>query len=326
MKGIKIKGFGSYVPSNVVTNFDLSKIVDTSDQWITERTGIKERRISTGEDTSNLAIKAANAALDRAQISSEEIDLLIVATVTPDNFCPSVSCMVQKSIGASKAIAFDINAACSGFVFASNIAYSMMEANENINKALVIGAETLSKITNWEDRSTCVLFGDAAGSMILSREELKKEKLHYFDIKSVGEKGDCLKIGAEEVANPYVKDNVEKYKKLEMNGGEVFKFATSVINKSIKKVLKDSNLSIEDIDYIVPHQANYRIIEYSAKKLQVDMNKFYINLDKYGNTSSASIPLALSEMQEKGLLKEGMKIISVGFGGGLTYGAALLEI
>lgn len=326
MEGIRIKSFGAYTPSNVVSNFDLSKIVDTSDEWITERTGIKERRITEGEDTSELAIKAANVALDRANISGEDIDLIIIATVTPDSYCPSVACLVQKGIGAHKAIAFDINAACSGFVFATEVAYSMMSRNKYLNNALVIGAETLSKVTNWEDRSTCVLFGDGAGSIILTREDMEKEKLNYFNIKSVGEKGDCLYVGAEEVINPYVTEKKEKYKKIQMNGGEVFKFATSVMNKSIKEVLKDANLSIDDIDYIVPHQANYRIIEYSAKKLKVNLDKYYINLNRYGNTSSASIPLALNEMYEKGMLKEGMKIILVGFGGGLTYGAALLEL
>lgn len=327
MKGIKIKSIGAYAPSLIVSNDHLSEIVDTSDEWIRERTGIIERRITTGEDTSEIATQAAKMALDRAKIDPSEIDVIIVATVTPDNYCPSVACMVQKNINATNAIAFDINAACTGFVFGMDIGYSMMKANDSYNNILIIGAETLSKVIDWEDRSTCVLFGDGGGAMVLSREEVSKEKYFSFNAKSVGEKGDCLRIGAEDVKNPFIKNNAElKNKKLVMNGGEVFKFATGAIYKSIEKVLNDSNLKIDDIDYIVPHQANYRIIEYTAKKLKIDVEKFYINLDRYGNTSSASIPIALNEMYEKNLFKENMKVILVGFGGGLTYGSALIEL
>lgn len=326
MEGITVKSFGAYAPSLIVTNDDLSKLVETSDEWIVERTGIRERRISTKEDTSVLAANAAKEALSRAELDGNSLDLIIVATVTPDNFCPSVACMIQKEIGAENAMAFDINAACSGFMFAANIAYSMMQSNANINNALIVGAETLSKIIDWKDRGTCCLFGDGAGAMILSRESIEKEKSFYFVSKSVGEKYESLKVGAMPLNNPFLIALDDKEQKLEMDGKEVFKFATFSIVNVIKKILEDNDLDIEDIDYIVPHQANYRIIQYAAKKLKQDISKFFINLDKYGNTSAASIPLALNDMYEKGMLERGMKIIVVGFGGGLTYAGALIEI
>lgn len=326
MIGIKMIGVGACTPSKIVTNNDLSEIVETSNEWIVERTGIRERRISEGEDTSELATKAAKIALERAKVKGEEIDLIVVATVTPDSFTPSVSCLIQKEIKALGAIAFDINAACSGFLYGFQIAYSMMKSNENLKKALVIGSEVLSKVVDWKDRSTCVLFGDGAGAIVLSKEEMEKEKVAVFHCLSRGDKGEALNIGGFPVENPYVKEVKYKKQKISMEGREVFKFATGAIVSSIKKLLEDSNLLLEDVDYIVPHQANYRIIEYAAKKLKTDINKFYINLDRYGNTSSASIPIALSEMFEKGILEEGKKIILVGFGGGLTLGAALIEL
>lgn len=325
MKGLKINGIGAYAPSLIVNNNELSKIVDTNDEWIRTRTGIVERRISEGEDTSEIAVKAALKALKRSNLKGEEIDLIVVATVTPDNYFPSVACIVQKEIKASNAMAFDINAACSGFVFATNIAYSMMKSNGEIRNALIIGAETLSKAINWEDRSTCVLFGDGGGAMVLSRTDDKESKFYFYN-KSVGEKGDCLYMGAEEVDNPFVANKIDKYHKISMDGGEVFKFATHAICKAINKVVEESGISLDEIGYIIPHQANYRIIEYTAKKMKIPFEKFYLNLDRYGNTSSASIPLALNEMYERNLLKEGMKIIVVGFGGGLTYGSALIEL
>ena len=325
MEGKTVKSLGADEPSLIVSNDDLSKLVETSDQWIVERTGIKERRISTKEDTSELAINASKKALFRAGIDAHALDLIIVATVTPDNFCPSVACMVQKEIGAKNAMAFDINAACSGFIFACNIAYSMMKSNNNIKNALIIGAETLSKLIDWKDRGTCCLFGDGSGAMILSKEKTEKEKKFYFISKSVGEKYEALKAGALPLNNPFLVNSVNK-QKLEMDGKEVFRFATSSMVNVVKKILEENNLDIEDIDYIVPHQANYRIIQYAAKKLNQDMSKFYTNLDKYGNTSAASIPIALNDMYEKDMLERGMKIIAVGFGGGLTYAGALIEI
>lgn len=327
MEEVSIKAFGAYAPSRIVSNDDLSKIVETNDEWIVERTGIKERRISEGEDTSSIAVKAANQALERANLTGEDIDLIIVATVTPDKFTPSVACLVQKEIQAENAMAFDVSAACSGFIFGLQAACSMMKVTENFKNALVIGVETLSKIMNWEDRSTCVLFGDGGGAVVLSKGE-GNGGIREFYSKSLGKKGDCLVVEAMPVINPFIKDknNDTNYQKIYMNGGEVFKFATKVIVESIKKILEKSSLTIDDIDYIVPHQANLRIIDYAVRKLKVDSSKFYTNLERYGNTSSASIPLALNEMYEKNLLKKGHKIILVGFGGGLTYGAVLIEL
>ncbi len=327
MEEVSIKAFGAYAPSRIVSNDDLSKIVETNDEWIVERTGIKERRISEGEDTSSIAVKAAIKALERANLTGEDIDLIIVATVTPDKFTPSVACLVQKEIQAENAMAFDVSAACSGFIFGLQAACSMMKVTENFKNALVIGVETLSKIMNWEDRSTCVLFGDGGGAVVLSKGE-GNGGIREFYSKSLGKKGDCLVVEAMPVINPFIKDknNDTNYQKIYMNGGEVFKFATKVIVESIKKILEKSSLTIDDIDYIVPHQANLRIIDYAVRKLKVDSSKFYTNLERYGNTSSASIPLALNEMYEKNLLKKGHKIILVGFGGGLTYGAVLIEI
>jgi len=326
MQNISLRGFGAYAPTNIVSNDDLSKIVETSDEWIVSRTGIKERRISQGEDTSVIATKSAKMAMERAGISGEDIDLIIVATITPDMFTPSVACMVQKGIEAKNAMAFDINAACSGFIYGLQVAYSMMENNSKFNNVIVIGAEILSKILDWNDRSTCVLFGDGSGAVVLSKTEEEKRKMVSFYSKSDGSKGDALTAAAVDVVNPYVKDIATKNKKVEMNGQEVFKFAVTSIVNGIKTILEDSNLSLEDIDFIVPHQANVRIIEFAAKKLKADMDKFYVNLDRYGNTSSATIPMALNEMYEKSLLKKGQKIIMVGFGGGLTFGAALIEL
>lgn len=324
MQGIEIKSFGSYVPKHVVTNEDLSRIVDTNDEWISSRTGIKTRRISEGEDTSVLASKAAKKAIEKAQISVEDIDLIIVATVTPDYFCPSVSCIVQKNIGAKNAMAFDITAACSGFVFALQTASALLKANDNFNNALIIGAEVLSKVTNWEDRSTCVLFGDGAGAAVISKSY--NEKILRFYSKSEGDKGEALEVGARNVKNAFIEKCSEKYPYIKMDGAAIFKFASLIIAEAINKLLEEEQLSLDDIDYIVPHQANARIIAYTAKKMHVSIDKFYLNLDKYANTSSASIPIALSEMQDKNILKKGMKIVLVGFGGGLTFGSALIEL
>ncbi|MEG0296153.1 MAG: beta-ketoacyl-ACP synthase III [Clostridium sp.] len=322
MKEVKISGIGAYSPSNVVTNDDLSKIVDTNDQWITERTGIRERRISTSEDTSDMAFEAAKVALDRANISASDIDLIIVATCSPDMSIPSVACLVQDKIGAENATTFDLNAACSGFLYGVQVAQSMIKTND-YKHALVIGSETLSKVLDWNDRGTCVLFGDGAGAAVLSvTDEIGVIKTYS---KGVGSKWKSLTLGAFDLDNPYVEEKIERNKKVSMNGREVFKFATSVIIDGINKVLDGTEYSLEDIKYIVPHQANTRIIDYSAKKLGVDGDKFYKNLDRFGNTSSASVPLALNEMYEKGLISKGDILILVGFGGGLTYASALIK-
>lgn len=322
MDNVVIAGVGKYIPSKVVTNDMLSQIVDTNDEWITSRTGIKQRHITTGENTSDIASKAALNALANANIDALDIDLIIVATCTPDMFTPATACIVQKNIGAKNAFAFDLSAACSGFIYGINVAKSMMKQN-NIKKSLVIGAETLSKTLDWKDRSTCVLFGDGAGAAVLSLDQ--NEGIIDVICNSKGAKWENLTIGARDINNPYVDEVSSINHYLQMNGGEIFKFATVTIVKLIKEILKKNNLILDDIDYIVPHQANERIIQFAAKKLDISMDKFYINIHEYGNTSAASIPIAISEIEEKSLLKKGDKIIAVGFGAGLTSGACLIE-
>ena len=322
MDNVVIAGVGKYIPSKVVTNDMLSQIVDTNDEWITSRTGIKQRHITTGENTSDIASKAALNALANANIDALDIDLIIVATCTPDMFTPATACIVQKNIGAKNAFAFDLSAACSGFIYGINVAKSMMKQN-NIKKSLVIGAETLSKALDWKDRSTCVLFGDGAGAAVLSLDE--DEGIIDVICNSKGSKWENLTIGAKDIDNPYVDEVTIFNPYLQMNGGEIFKFATVTMVKLIKEILKQNNLTLDDIDYIVPHQANERIIQFTAKKLDISMDKFYINIHEYGNTSAASIPIAISEIEEKSLLKKGDKIIAVGFGAGLTSGACLIE-
>ncbi|MBU3208200.1 ketoacyl-ACP synthase III [Clostridium algidicarnis] len=323
MSEVKIIGTGSYIPKGITTNDDLSKWVDTSDEWISSRTGIKERRLSIGENTSELASKSAIDALKDANMKAEDIELIIVATITSDSFTPSTACMVQESIGAFNAVAFDISAACSGFIFGLNTAYQFIKAGQMKN-ALVIGAEVLSKIVDFKDRNTCVLFGDGAGAAILKASN--KQGILYNNIGSDGINGkDSLNCTAVQLSNPYTRVEKKEESFISMNGKEVFRFAVKIIPKSIEQILKYTNNRLEDIKYIIPHQANLRIVEFAAKKLKVDIEKFYVNLDRYGNTSSASIPIALDEMNKNGLLKKGDKIILVGFGGGLTWGSTLIK-
>lgn len=322
MEGIIIKGIGAYTPSKIVTNDDLSKIVETSDEWIRSRTGIKERRISQGEDTSYMGIKASEKAIELANLQREDIDLIVFSTCTPDMFIPSSACIVQKEMGLKNAVAFDLNAACSGFVYGIDVARSLMKTN-NYKNALVIGSENLSKVINWEDRKTCVLFADGAAAVVLSKSE--SEGIIDSICKSYGDNGEFLSIGGREIKNPFMDKSISKYQYLDMDGSEIFKFATSSVISSIKDILQKNNMTIDDIDYIVPHQANVRIIEYVAKKLKTSMDKFYMNIDTYGNTSSASIPLALNEMYNKGILQKDQNLLLVGFGGGLTYGSCLIK-
>lgn len=322
MNNVGIVGIGAYVPSLAVTNDDISKLVETNDEWIVKRTGISERRISEGEDTSDMATKASLLALERAHVDPKDLDLIIVATISPDMFIPSVACLVQSKIGADDAACFDINVACSGFVYAMEIAQSMMKSM-NYKNALIVGSETLSKVINWEDRSTCILFGDGAGAAVLKTTE--KQGIIKSYLKSQGKKGQVLTIGAADFKTPFVNEYVEKNRHVEMNGGEVLRFAVSAISDGVNKILEETGISIDEVKYIVPHQANIRIIQSAAKKLHVSLEKIYVNLDRYGNTSSASVPIALNEMYEKGMIEKGDKIILVAFGGGLTYASTIIE-
>lgn len=327
----------SYLPENIVNNSDLSSIVETSDEWINSRTGISERRISVGENTSDLATRVAKQLMNKANVLPEDIGLIIIATMSPDYLTPSVGCIVQGNIKAINALAFDINAACSGFVYGLSLAEKFMQTGLYKN-ALVIGAEVLSKIVNWKDRGTCVLFGDGAGGVLIRREDLEEDLIIAEDINSNGASWKSLRGGKVPLRNPFVgeldsedglevcnkDDDLEYY--LKMNGLEIFNFATRIVPKSIEKILDNSGENIDNIKYIVPHQANSRIIDIVAKKLKLDREKFYLNLDKYGNTSSASIPIALAEMKAKNLLEQGDKIIIVGFGAGLTWASMIINI
>jgi 3-oxoacyl-[acyl-carrier-protein] synthase III len=322
MKEVRIVGTGRCTPAKIMTNDDLSKIVDTNDEWISTRTGIKERRISEGENTSDLGAEAALMALDKAGLKAEDIDLIVLATSSPDALTPSTAVFVQKKIGAFNAACFDISAACAGYIYALNIASQFIKTGQS-KAALVIGAEVLSKITDWTDRNTCVLFGDGAGAAVLVPSE-EKGIASIFN-GADGRKTEFLGISCVPVKNPYVIPEKIEDIKLSMDGKEVFRFATKIVIEAIDKVLKDTGYDLDDIKYIVPHQANYRIIDYAARKLGVPEDKFYINLQKYGNTSAASIPIALDEMVEKKLLNKGDKIILVAFGAGFTWSVALIE-
>lgn len=324
MENAKIIGFGLYTPKNLVENERLQEFLETSDEWIRSRTGIERRYISLDENTSDLAVEASKKALNQAGLSAEEIDLIIVATVTPDNFTPSTACIVQDKLGAKNAWAFDINAACTGFIYALKLGRSLIRSGEAKN-ALIIGAETLSKALNWEDRGSCVLFGDGAGAIVLTSTE-EECGIKCVNVKSDGSKGDSLVIQGLPLNSPF-KDGREVSKNyINMNGREIFKFATKVMEESIVEILEKENIKIEDISAIIPHQANLRIIDYVVKRLGIPREKFVTNLQNYGNTSGASIPIALCESINEGNLKKGDNIIMVGFGGGLTWGAALIKL
>lgn len=316
----RIVGIGAYVPETIVTNHDLANIVETSDEWIYSRTGIKERRISVKEETSDLAAEAARRALEHARIKPEELDLIILGTSSPDCNYPSGACEVQAKIGAVNAAAFDVSAACAGFIFALNIAQGFFKAGI-YQTALIIGAETLSKVTNWEDRSTCVLFGDGAGAAVL-----KNDECGVIDMLmgSDGTMGDALKCKSRTLGS-FLTEERPKLGFTEMNGQEVFRFAVKRVPESIEILMKRNQISKEEIKYYVLHQANERIVEAAARRLKEPMEKFPMIISKYGNTSTASIPLLLDDMLKKGMLKQGDKIILSGFGAGMTWGAVLLE-
>ncbi len=320
----KIVGFESYVPKNVITNDELSNIVETSDEWIYTRTGISKRCLSTNENTSDFAINVGKKLIENANISPEDIDIVIVATITSDYLTPSTACIVQGAIGAKNALAFDINVACSGFVYALSIADKFLKSGVYKN-AIVIGAETLSKLLDWSDRSTCVLFGDGSGGALLTAST-NYNSIIAEDLKADGISWQAITGGKLNNNNPFVEEKEQSSFYLQMNGRDVFNFATKTIPKSVNQVLSKANLTLDDIKYIVPHQANSRIVEVAAKKLKVSLDKFYLNLQNYGNTSAASIPIALAEMSKNGLLQKGDKIIITGFGAGLTWASMLIQI
>ena len=318
---IGILGVGSYVPERVITNEELSKLVETSDEWITERTGIKERHVAEpGQAASDLALPASRQALEQAGIDPAELDLVVVATVTPDMFFPSTGSLLASELGAPDAAAYDLSAGCTGFMYALAQAYGTV-AGGLARNALVVGAETLSKIINWHDRSTCVLFGDGAGAVVIGR--VPDGGFLGFELGSDGEGGKELSIPGGGSRNPSSAETVaQEMHFLQMNGREVYKFATRVLVSSAEKLLDAIGLGVDDIDLYVPHQANKRIIDHAASKLGIPEEKVFVNVDRYGNTSSASIPLCLAQGVGEGRLKSGTRVLMTGMGAGLTWGSA----
>lgn len=319
-----IIGVGSYLPAKVLDNYYFESIVDTTDEWITSRTGIKERRVaSENEATSDLAIEASKKAIESAGISSEEIDLIILATLSPDTLLPSTACIVQEAIGAKNAAAFDLSAACSGFVYALTIATQFVE-NGMYNNVLVIGAETSSRVLNYNDRTTCVLFGDGAGAAIVGKVDKGGILSTYLGADGSGQ--DYLKIPAGgsrcKASQETVANNMHT---IHMAGSDVFKFAVRKMADTSQIAIKKAGLKPEDINLYVPHQANLRIIEASAKRIGLDIDNVFVNLNKYGNMSAASIPVAIDEAYREGKIKKGDNIVLVGFGGGLTWGSSVIE-
>jgi 3-oxoacyl-[acyl-carrier-protein] synthase-3 len=322
---IGIVGIGSDAPEGLLTNADLERLVDTTDEWIVERTGIKTRRIAdAGTTTSTLASRAGQRALKDAGISPEEVDLIIVGTATPDMLFPSTGCLVQRDLGAVNAAAFDLAAACSGFIYGMNVAAGMI-AHESCRVALVIGAETLSKITDFTDRQTCVLFGDGAGAAVLKRVEPGKGIL-ASRIYSDGMLGEMLMMPGGGSLHPTTHETVDqRLHYIKMNGNNVFKSAVNSMADAVRGGLEDAGLTADDIDLFVPHQANIRIIEATAKRLGFPMERVFVNVDRYGNTSAASIPIALDEARAKGVLREGHVVAAVAFGAGFTWGSMIFR-
>jgi 3-oxoacyl-[acyl-carrier-protein] synthase-3 len=320
-----IIGTGSYVPEKILTNEDLSRLVDTSDEWITTRTGIKERRIAAKDEyTSDMAAKAALNAIEQAGISPKEINLILVATATPDMLFPATACFVQKKIGATNAACLDISAACAGFLFGIEIAQQFITSH-TYDTVLVIGADKLTSITNWSDRNTCVLFGDGAGAAIL-RHRGGSHGVISTHIGSDGQYSDILFMPGCGSRCPITRDNVDlDLATIHMNGREVYKQAVIAMLGAARKALDQAGLKIEDIACVIPHQANLRIIEGIADRLKIPIEKFYVNLDRYGNTSAAAVAIALDEANRSGRIKPGDYILMVVFGGGLTWASTVIE-
>ena len=322
---VSIIGTGSYVPEKILTNEDLSRIVDTSDEWITTRTGIKERRVAAkGEDTSDMATKAALKAIEQAKISPKEINLILVATATPDMLFPATACFVQKKIGASNAACLDISAACAGFLFGVEIAQQFITSH-TYDTVLVIGADKLTSITNWTDRNTCVLFGDGAGAAILKHRGGSHGVISTH-IGSDGRFSDILFMPGGGSRCPITRENAHlNLATIHMTGKEVYKQAVTAMLSAAKKALDEAGLSINDIACVIPHQANLRIIEAIADRLSIPLEKFMVNLDRYGNTSAAAVAIALDEANRSGRIKPGDYILMVVFGGGLTWASTIIE-
>ncbi|MBQ2823668.1 MAG: ketoacyl-ACP synthase III [Oscillospiraceae bacterium] len=329
MFGINIIGTGSYAPELKITNDDMAKIVETNDEWISTRTGIKSRHYTNGETTWKMGLKAAEKAVEAAGISPEEIGLVIFSTITNDFLTPSCACLVQDAIGAKNAAAFDLNAACSGFVYSLDTAKRFLQTDDDLKYVLVVSAEVLSRIVDFNDRSTCILFGDGAGAVVVERSE----KMYSSYLSADGNGGKVLYATANFPTHPFRTNDADDFGEgmdrqdgyLFQDGKEVYKFATKALPTASSKAAEKIGFDIKDADWFIPHQANIRIIETAAKNFGVSMDKFIINLDKYGNTSSASMPIAFDEAVRDGRIKKGQKLCFVGFGAGLTMGAIICE-
>ena len=324
-KNAVITGWGFYAPSRVVTNFDLAKFVDTNDEWIASRTGIKERRFaSDGETTSSLSVRAGRMALERAKLRPQDVQLVIVGTCSPDYLFPATACLVQSELGATRAGAFDVEAACTSFVTALGIARGMIMSG-TVQNALVIGAETLSRFLNFKDRTTCVLFGDGAGAVVVEASNASVG-IESVVLHSEGAKGELLMVRAGGARVPASQQTLEAGQHfITMQGGEVFKLAVKSMADAAEEALVEAGLGLDDIAIMIPHQANLRIIEGVAKRLHFPMDKVFVNIQRYGNTSAASVPIAIAEAAASGRLRRGDKVLLVAFGGGFTWGAAVLE-
>lgn len=323
--GARMAGIGHYLPERVLTNFDFEKMVDTTDEWIVTRSGIRERHIAAEDQaSSDLAYEASKRALDAAGVDPGDLDLIIVGTVTSDMLFPSTACVLQDRLGSKKAAAFDVTAACSGFIYGVSIAHSLIKHGKN-EKVLVVGVETLSRITDYEDRTTCVLFGDGAGAAVLEPCAEGEGILNSF-MQSDGSYAELLYLpagGSRRPLNAERLGNGEQYVK--MKGNDLFKYAVRAMVDASRTVLKEVDMTTQDLDFLIPHQANIRIIEGVRQRLKLPKEKVIVNIDHVGNTSAASIPIAMSEAVERGDIVRGDKVLMVGFGGGLTWGAVLLE-
>ncbi len=324
---ILIKGIGAYAPERVVTNDDLSKIVETSDEWIVSRSGIRERHIARpNEATSDMALIACQRAIQNAGMKPEDIDLLIVGTTTPDYVCPSTASVLQRKLGLRNIACMDLNAACSGFIYGLNVATNMLRGGI-YRTALVVGAEKITNIVDWTDRTTCVLFGDGAGAVVVTKEILPEiTGVLGSSLGTDGSNGNLLMVPGGGTAMPFSEEVLQKHDHfLKMNGKEVFKVAVRVMQQACEELLKRFNITPEQLGLLIPHQANIRIVEAIIERMKLPREKCFVNLDRYGNTSAASIPLALNEAYERGMIKSGDYVLMVAFGAGFTWGANLIK-
>lgn len=327
-RSVKIKGTGSYTPQKALTNNDLSKIVDTSDDWIFTRTGIRERRIAAENETSSsMGAEAGKRAVENAELDLQDIDVIVVGTMTPDMPFPSTACFVQEKMGIKNAVCFDVEAACSGFLYVMEIASGLLQTGRYRN-ALVIGAEKLSTILDWEDRTTCVLFGDGAGAAVLSlSDEGDKSGIIDFKLGADGSKTSMLhQPGGGSALPPSAASLNDRQHFLKMRGKEIFKQAVRVMGQAASEILEQNGVDSDQLACVIPHQANMRIIESLSSRLHIPIERFFLNLDKYGNTSAASVPIALDEAVRAGRIKSGDLILLVAFGAGLTWGSALIRL